>query len=188
MENDAMNQRNLLEVDWSKIPAPADDGAAAHLVGMTIPPVSLVATDDTSVTLSALRARTVVFAYPRTGEPGKIALGDAWDMIPGARGCTPQTCAFRDLFADLKAAGAKHVLALSTQSHAYQTEMASRLHLPFPVLSDEKLALTRALGLPTMQVAGLTMIKRLALIIDDAHITHAFYPLLPPQPPPPTAP
>ena len=97
-----MNQKNLLEVDWSKIPAPADDGAAAHLVGMTIPPISLLATDDTSVTLSALAGRTVVFAYPRTGEPGKIALVDDWDMIPGARGCTPQTCAFRDLFAELR--------------------------------------------------------------------------------------
>ncbi len=140
-----MNQRNLLDVDWSKIPAPADDGAAAHLVGMTLPPISLVATDDTSVTLSALPGRTVVFAYPRTGEPGKIALVDDWDMIPGARGCTPQTCAFRDLFAELKAAGAVQVFGLSTQSNAYQTEMASRLHLPFPVLSDEKLQLTRAL-------------------------------------------
>jgi Redoxin len=98
-----MNQKNLLEVDWSKIPAPTDDGAAAHLKGMVIPPISLVATDDTSVTLSALPGRTVVFAYPRTGEPGKIALVDDWDMIPGARGCTPQTCAFRDLFAELKA-------------------------------------------------------------------------------------
>src|SRR5437899_12268946 len=103
-----MNQRNLLEVDWSKIPAPSDDGAAAHLVGMTIPPISLVATDDTSVTLSALSRRSVVFAYPRTGEPGKIALVDDWDMIRGARGCTQQTCAFGDLFADLKAAGRKH--------------------------------------------------------------------------------
>ena len=171
-----MNQRNLLEVDWSKIPAPADDGAAAHLVGMTIPPVSLVATDDTSVTLAALAGRTVIFAYPRTGEPGKIALVDDWDMIPGARGCTPQTCAFRDLFAELKAAGARHVFGLSTQSNEYQAEMASRLHLPFPVLSDDKLKLTRALDLPTMQVAGLTLIKRLALIVDDARITHVFYP------------
>ena len=92
------------------------------------------------MTLSALPGRTVVFAYPRTGEPGKIALVDDWDMIPGARGCTPQTCAFRDLFAELKAAGAVQVFGLSTQSNAYQTEMASRLHLPFPVLSDEKLA------------------------------------------------
>ena len=101
-----MVQPNLMEVDWSKIPAPVDDGAAAHLVGMTIPPVSLIATDDTSVTLSALPGRVVVFGYPRTGEPGKIALVDDWDMIPGARGCTPQTCAFRDLFAELKSAGA----------------------------------------------------------------------------------
>jgi len=176
-----MAQPNLMEVDWSKIPAPLDDGGAAHLKGMTIPPVSLLATDDTRVTLSALRGRTVVFAYPRTGEPGKIALVDDWDMIPGARGCTPQTCAFRDLFAELKAAGAAHVFGLSTQSNAYQTEMASRLHLPFAVLSDEKLEMTRALRLPTMDVAGLTLIKRLALIVDDARITHVFYPVFPPD-------
>ena len=176
-----MNQKNLLEVDWSKIPAPTDDGAAAHLTGMTIPPLSLMATDDTAVTLSALSGRSVVFAYPRTGEPGKISLVDDWDMIPGARGCTPQTCSFRDLFAELKAAGARHVFGLSTQSNAYQTEMASRLHLPFPVLSDEKLKLTRALKLPTMEVAGLTLIKRLALIVDDARITHVFYPVFPPD-------
>lgn len=176
-----MNQRNLLDVDWSKIPVPADDNGAAHLTGMELPPIGLRATDDTSVTLSALRGRTVVFAYPRTGEPGKISLVDDWDMIPGARGCTPQTCAFRDLFAELKAAGASYVFGLSTQSNDYQTEMASRLHLPFPVLSDEKLALTRALKLPTMEVAGLTLIKRLALIVDDARITHVFYPVFPPD-------
>ena len=176
-----MNQKNLLEVDWSQIPAPKDDGAADHLAGLAIPPVNLVATDDTSVTLSALRGRSVVFAYPRTGEPGKISLVDDWDMIPGARGCTPQTCSFRDLFAELKAAGAQHVFGLSTQNNAYQTEMASRLHLPFPILSDEKLELTRALDLPTMEVAGLVLIKRLALIIDDARITHVFYPVFPPD-------
>jgi peroxiredoxin (alkyl hydroperoxide reductase subunit C) len=176
-----MAQPNLLEVDWSKIPAPVDDGGATHLKGMKIPSVSLLATDDRRVTLSELKGRTVVFAYPRTGEPGKIALVDDWDMIPGARGCTPQTCAFRDLFAELKAAGAAHVFGLSTQSNAYQTEMASRLHLPFPVLSDEKLEMTRALKLPTMEVAGLTLIKRMALIIDDARITHVFYPVFPPD-------
>ena len=176
-----MAQPNLLEVDWSKIPAPVDDGATAHLRGMKVPPVSLLATDDAMVTLSELTGRTVVFAYPRTGEPGKIALVDDWDMIPGARGCTPQTCAFRDLYAELKAAGAKHVFGLSTQSNAYQAEMASRLHLPFPVLSDEKLELTKALNLPTMEVAGLTLIKRMALIIDDATITHVFYPVFPPD-------
>jgi peroxiredoxin (alkyl hydroperoxide reductase subunit C) len=176
-----MTQRNLLEVDWTQIPAPEDDGGAAHLKGLVLPAINLIATDDTSVDLSTLRGRTVVFAYPRTGEPGKIALVDDWDMIPGARGCTPQTCAFRDLFAELKAAGASQVFGLSTQSNEYQTEMASRLHLPFPVLSDEKLALTRALNLPTMEVAGLTLIKRLALVIDDARITHVFYPVFPPD-------
>jgi peroxiredoxin len=176
-----MAQPNLLEVDWSKIPAPTDDGGAAHLTGMAMPSVSLLATDDTTVDLSALKGRTVVFGYPRTGEPGKIGLVDDWDMIPGARGCTPQTCSFRDLFAELKAAGTAHVFGLSTQSNAYQTEMASRLHLPFPVLSDEKLELSRALKLPTMEVAGLTLIKRLALIIDDARITHVFYPVFPPD-------
>jgi peroxiredoxin len=176
-----MNQKNLPDVDWSKIPAPDDDGAAAHLVGMTIPPIGLRATDDTMVTLSQLEGRTVVFGYPRTGEPNKVSLVEDWDMIPGARGCTPQTCSFRDLFGELKAAGASHVFGLSTQSNDYQIEMASRLHLPFPVLSDEKLELTSALDLPTMEVAGLTMIKRLALIVDDARITHVFYPVFPPD-------
>jgi peroxiredoxin len=176
-----MNQNDLLAVDWSKIPAPQDDGAARHLIGAALPPISLLATDKTMVTLAELSGRTVVFGYPRTGEPGKIALVDDWDMIPGARGCTPQTCAFRDLFADLKAAGAEHVFGLSTQSNAYQSEMAGRLHLPFPVLSDEALELTRALNLPTMEIAGLTMIKRLALIVDDGRITHVFYPVFPPD-------
>jgi peroxiredoxin len=176
-----MAQSNLLEVDWSKIPAPTDDGGAAHLKDTNIPPISLRATDDTAVDLSALKGRTVVFAYPRTGEPGKVSLVDDWDMIPGARGCTPQTCSFRDLFAELKAAGARHVFGLSTQSNEYQAEMAARLHLPFPVLSDEKLKLTEALQLPTMEVAGLTLIKRLALIVDDGNITHVFYPVFPPD-------
>jgi len=176
-----MNQKNLLEVDWSKIPAPSDDGGAAHLKGTKIPAVGLRATDGAAVDLSKLSGRTVVFAYPRTGEPGKIALVDDWDMIPGARGCTPQTCSFRDLFTELKAAGAAQVFGLSTQSNEYQSEMAARLHLPFPVLSDEKLELTRALNLPTMQVAGLTLIRRLALIVDGGRITHVFYPVFPPD-------
>ncbi len=177
----AMTQPNLTDVDWSKIPAPEDDGAAVHLVGMTIPTLHLHATDDSVVDLSGLKGRTVVFGYPRTGEPGKIGLTDDWDMIPGARGCTPQACSFRDLFSELRAAGAKHVFGLSTQSNAYQSEMAARLHLPFPVLSDEKLELTDALNLPTMDVADLTLIKRLALIVDDGTITHVFYPVFPPD-------
>ena len=130
---------------------------------------------------SYAKGRTVVFAYPRTGEPGKVSLVDDWDMIPGARGCTPQTCSFRDLFAELKAAGSSQVFGLSTQSNEYQAEMAARLHLPFPVLSDEKLKLTEALQLPTMEVAGLVLIKRLALVVDDGRITHVFYPVFPPD-------
>ena len=174
-------QPALLHVDWNQIPAPKDDGAAAHLKGAVIPSVVLQGTDGRQVDLSKLRGRVVVFAYPRTGVPGQVSLVDDWDMIPGARGCTPQTCSFRDLFKDLRTAGAEHVFGLSTQDPAYQREMAERLHLPFAVLSDERLALTRALDLPTMQVAGLTLIKRLALIIDDARITHVFYPVFPPD-------
>jgi peroxiredoxin len=176
-----MTQPNLMEVDWSAIPAPADDGAARHLPGTTVPSVSLPATDGSSVDLAALSGRVVLFAYPRTGQPGKIALTDDWDMIPGARGCTPQTCAFRDLHAELTAAGAVHVFGLSTQSAAYQREMVERLHVPFAVLSDEGLALSTAMNLPTMEVAGLTLIKRLALIIDDGRVVHVFYPVFPPD-------
>jgi peroxiredoxin len=175
------NQPNLHAVDWSKIPAPEDDGGARHLTGLAVPDVALAATDGTQVSFAKLPGRVVVFAYPRTGQPGQISPVADWDMIPGARGCTPQTCSFRDLFAELKAAGARQVFGLSTQSNEYQAEMAARLHLPFPVLSDEQLALTHALDLPTMEVAGLTLIKRLALIVDDARITHVFYPVFPPD-------
>jgi peroxiredoxin len=172
---------NLLAVDWSKIPAPVDDGAARHLEGARLPDTALAASDGTQVSLARLAGRTVVFAYPRTGEPGKPPLVDDWDMIPGARGCTPQSCAFRDLHKELIAAGAAHVFGLSTQDSAYQREAATRLHLPFPLLSDADLALTRALGLPTMQVAGLTLIRRLAMVVDDRRITKVFYPVFPPD-------
>jgi peroxiredoxin len=175
------NQPNLLDVDWSKIPAPQDDGGTRHLQGMQLPDVTLPATDGSQVNLAKIPGRIVVFAYPRTGEPGKIALVDDWDMIPGARGCTPQTCAFRDLHKLLTEAGAARVFGLSTQDSAYQREAAERLHLPFPLLSDERLALINALRLPTMQVAGLTLIKRLAMVIDDGRITKVFYPVFPPD-------
>jgi peroxiredoxin (alkyl hydroperoxide reductase subunit C) len=146
-----------------------------------VPDVALTATDGTLVSLAKLAGRVVVFAYPRTGEPGKPSLVDDWDMIPGARGCTPQTCAFRDLHKMLVAAGATRVFGLSTQDAAYQLEASQRLHLPFPLLSDAKFALTQALRLPTMEVAGLTLIKRLAMIIDDGGITKVFYPVFPPD-------
>lgn len=163
------------------LPIPVDDGATRHLPGMRLPDLDLRATDGSAVSLARLAGRSVVYAYPRTGEPGKAMLVPEWDEIPGARGCTPQSCAFRDHYAELKAAGADQVFGLSTQSTAYQSEMAARLHLPFPVLSDEALALTRAVRLPTFEAAGLTLIKRLALIVDDGLITHVFYPVFPPD-------
>jgi len=174
-------QPSLMGVDWSKIPAPQDDGGARHLAGLGVPDIALAATDGTRVSLARLPGRVVVFAYPRTGVPGQISVVPDWDMIPGARGCTPQTCAFRDLHKDLAAAGAAHVFGLSTQDTAYQREAAERLHLPFPLLSDETLALTRALRLPTMEVAGLTLIRRLAMVIDDARVIQVFYPVFPPD-------
>jgi len=175
------NQPNLMDVDWSKIPAPQDDGAARHLAGMRLPEISLPATDGRHVSLASLKGRTVVYAYPRMGKPGQIAVVEGWDEIPGARGCTPQSCAFRDHFAELTAAGAQQVFGLSTQDTAYQREAVERLKLPFAILSDEQLALSQALGLPTMAVAGLTLIKRLALVIDDGLIVKVFYPVFPPD-------
>jgi len=172
---------NLLAVDWSSIPTPIDDGAARHLEGLSLPDVALPATDGSHVSLARQAGRVVVFAYPRTGEPGKPALAEDWDMIPGARGCTPQACAFRDLHGELIAAGATAVFGLSTQDTGYQLEVAKRLHLPFSLLSDAKLTLTTALRLPTMEVAGLTLVKRLALIIDDGRIAKVFYPVFPPD-------
>ena len=172
---------NLTSVDWSRIPAPVDDGGARHLQGSKMPDVALPGTDGQSVSLARLPGRIVVFAYPRTGEPGKASLVDDWDMIPGARGCTPQSCAFRDLHKVLIEAGAARVFGVSTQDTAYQQEAAQRLHLPFPLLSDAALALTRALRLPTMEVAGLTLMKRLALVIDGGVITKVFYPVFPPD-------
>lgn len=175
------NNPNLLDVDWSTIPAPIDDGATAHLAGAMLPDIALAATDGSTVSLAKLPGRVVVFIYPRTGEPGKIALVDDWDMIPGARGCTPQSCAFRDLHAELKAAGATQVFGLSTQTTTYQQELSRRLHLPFAVLSDADLRFADALKLPVMTVAGETLIKRMAWVVDAGRIAKVFYPVFPPD-------
>jgi peroxiredoxin len=175
-----MNHSNFMDVDWSKLPAPEDDGAARHFSGMAVPDVVLAATDGSQVNLAGLKGRTVVFAYPMTGRPG-VALPDGWDQIPGARGCTPQACAFRDLHADLKTAGADAVYGLSTQDTDYQREVATRVHLPFPLLSDADLALTHAARLPAMVVEDRTLLKRLALVIDDGRVTTVFYPVFPPD-------
>jgi peroxiredoxin len=171
--------KNPLELP-ENLPVPTDDGAARHLMGMQLPAIALVATDSSSVDLSKLKGRTVVYAYPRTGQPGQ-ALPGGWDSIPGARGCTPQSCSFRDHFAELRKAGVDHLYGLSTQSSDYQREVAERLHLPFKILSDENLKLARALKLPTFTVEGMELIKRLTLMIDDGTITHVFYPVFPPD-------
>jgi peroxiredoxin len=162
------------------LPVPQNDGAAKHLTGMRLPALALAATDGAKVDLSRLKGRTVVYAYPRTGEPGK-PLPDGWDAIPGARGCTPQSCGFRDHFAELRKLGVDHLFGLSTQDSEYQHEAAERLHLPFAILSDADLAFTKALRLPTFEVVGMTLLKRLTLVIDDGRITHVFYPVFPPD-------
>lgn len=170
----------LTEVDWSTIPEPRDDGGAAHLAGTALPSVALAATDGSQIDLSTLAGRTVVYAYPMTGRPD-VALPDGWDMLPGARGCTPQSCAFRDHYEELKTLGVSQLFGLSTQNTAYQQEASERLHLPFAILSDENLDFAKALSLPRMQVDGMTLIKRLTLIIGDGRIEHVFYPVFPPD-------
>ena len=162
------------------IPAPQDDGGARHLSGIKLPDLALPATDGATVNLSTLKGRTIVYVYPRTGVPG-VDLPPGWNDIPGARGCTPQSCSFRDQFGELKRLGVAQLYGLSTQVTAYQQEAATRLHLPFAILSDAKLSLTKALNLPTFSVAGMTLLKRMALVADNGKITKVFYPVFPPD-------
>ena len=162
------------------LPVPVDDGACRHLPGTTFPSIALRSTANRLVDLSREPARRiVVYAYPRTGEPGK-PVPPGWDNIPGARGCTPETCGFRDHHKELQALDVS-VFGLSTQTTAYQQEMVERLHVPFEVLSDEKLALTHTLTLPTFDFSGMTLIKRLTLIITSGKIERVFYPVFPPD-------
>jgi peroxiredoxin len=163
-----------------ELPVPEDDGAAAHLPGTGLPHLELRATDGTAVWLDELGAgRTVLYLYPLTGRPG-TDLPDGWDGIPGARGCTPEACGFRDSFQELLAAGATRVFGLSSQDTDYQQEAAQRLHLPFPMLSDPGLELGEALGLPTFEAAGTTLYKRLTIVVRDGAVEHVFYPVFPP--------
>src|SRR5215467_8139012 len=168
---------NIIPAD---LPVPEDDGAARHLAGMRMPSIVLAATDGTEVDLASLAGRTVVYIYPRTGRPG-VALPDGWDAIPGARGCTPQSCSFRDHFAELQELSVAHLFGLSTQDTDYQREAVERLHLPFAILSDAGLRFARALSLPTFEAAGMTLLKRMVLVIDDGVIAKAFYPVFPPD-------
>jgi len=161
------------------LPVPADDGACSHLAGTRMPPVALQATSGHSVVLADLPGRTVVYCYPRTGEAG-LDPPPGWNEIPGARGCTPQTCGFRDHHDAFRALGTE-VFGLSTQTTAYQREMTERLHVPFDVLSDEHLEMVNALRLPTFSFRGMTLIKRLTLFLRDGVIEHVIYPVFPPD-------
>jgi peroxiredoxin len=163
------------------LPVPEDDGAAEHLPGAAMPQLTLAATDGAAVDLSALGpGRTVLYLYPLSGKPG-TDLPDGWDAIPGARGCTPEACGFRDHIQELREGGAERVYGLSSQDAAYQSEFAARMSLPFAILSDPELRLGDLLGLPTFDAAGQRLYKRLTMIILDGRIEHVFYPIFPPD-------
>lgn len=169
---------NLYEIPEG-LPIPEDDGAASHLIGQRLPAVTLTSTSGTSVNLSELAEWSVIYCYPMTGRPD-LPLPHGWDEIPGARGCTPQSCAFRDHHAELRKLGAS-LYGLSTQATDYQKEMVKRLHLPFDILSDAQLQFCRALTLPTITVEGTPLLKRLTLISFSSIIRQVHYPVFPPQ-------
>ncbi len=180
----AMSNSTAFQTLPADLPAPVDDGACDHLKvpgAVALPPgLRLPSTGGGHVEPAAQPGRTVLYAYPRTGEPGQ-ELPTGWDDIPGARGCTPEACAFRDHHADLRAAGANAVFGLSTQPTSYQAEVVARLHLPFALLSDAAGEFTRALRLPTFEVDGMTLLPRLTLVVDAGRVTHCFYPVFPPD-------
>jgi len=171
---------NLTQVDWTTIPAPKDDGSADHLNGLSLPAITLPSTIGSGVELMQLSGTTIFYIYPMTG-PADGNLPDGWNDIPGARGCTPQSCAFRDHYDDLRRAGASRVFGLSTQSTNDQSEAGTRLHLPFPLLSDAELTFANALNLPRFEVDGRTLLKRITLITRAGRITKSFYPVFPPD-------
>ncbi len=169
--------------DLSKIPeglpVPTDDGGCDHLRNISLPAISLRTTSDRYIKLNQLQIPSVIFFYPRTGEPSKPAPAD-WDLIPGARGCTPQSCGFRDLYQEFKSLGYQ-VFGASSQSTEYQKEFVSRNHIPFEIISDEKFELTDALMLPTFTYNGIRLIKRMAWVVNNGKIEKVFYPVFPPN-------
>jgi len=159
------------------LPVPEDDGACNHLMGAKLPNIELLATNGALVNLSKRAKKTVIYCYPMTGNPA-VPLPDGWDKIPGARGCTPQSCSFRDHHTELSALCAE-VFGMSTQETSYQREMAERLHLPFSVLSDAKLEFCEALNLPTFQVDGMRLMKRVTMVAKEGVIVGVHYPVFP---------
>jgi peroxiredoxin/DNA-binding transcriptional MerR regulator len=163
------------------LPTPQDDGAARHLVGCTLPPLTFETTSADSVRLDQVSVgRWVLFLYPLTGEPG-VDMPQGWDQIPGARGCSQEACSFRDNLADMQAAGAEQVVALSSDAAEYQQDLVRRLHIPYRMLSDPDLSLAADLDLPRFEADGWELYKRLTLVVDGATIRHAFYPVFPPD-------
>lgn len=171
--------QDFLRVIPDDLPVPEDDGACDHLTGSRLPSVPLRSTADQWVDLSELPGLTVVYCYPMTGRPGTL-LPDGWVQTPGAAGCTPQSCSFRDRHRDLQALGAR-VFGLSAQSTADQQEAAERLALPYDLLSDSQLTFAAALGLPTFKIADLHLIKRVTLIVREGQVIQHFYPVFPPD-------
>ncbi len=170
---------NLYELP-KDLPVPIDDGAANHLLGRRVPPIELMSTANRMVNLTEVsnRQRTVVYCYPLTAPDRELPTG--WNEIAGARGCTPQSCAFRDHFSELQSLDAM-VFGLSTQTTSYQQETAARLHLPFEVLSDAELTFTKALELPTFEIESKVFLKRLTFIVSGGKIIKVFYPVFPPD-------
>jgi peroxiredoxin len=167
--------------DPMDLPVPEDDGAADHLPGTALPALEFLGTAGEQVRIDQFGpGRTVLYVYPRTGRPD-TELPDGWDEIPGARGCTPEACAFRDHHADLVAAGAVGVFGLSSQDTDYQREAVQRLRLPFQMLADPTFRLAAALNLPTFEAGGMTLYRRLTMIVLDGVIEHVFYPVFPPN-------
>lgn len=163
------------------LPEPEDDGAADHLPGTVVPSVELPATDGESVDLSQGSGRVVVYCYPKTGRPDRDVIPEGWEEIPGARGCTPESCGFRDHHDELLARGASAVYGLSVQTTEYQREARDRLDLPFELLSDAAFEFTESLDLPTFEAGGERLLKRLTLVLSDEEIEHVFYPVFPPD-------
>lgn len=174
----------MTDLSWAllpdELPVPVDDGAAAHLHGARIPSLALSSTQGTLVDLSSVQGLSVVFFFPRTGQPGQPDLVPDWDSIPGARGCTPQVWGFRNAHAEFQSRGYR-VFGVSTQDTAYQRELAERLSLPYPVLCDADLRLVRTMNLPTLSVGGQTLIRRMTWIVIDGQVGHVFYPVFPPD-------
>ena len=159
------------------LPPPIDDGACNHLIGMKLPSIDLLATDGSTVNLSFKSNKVVIYCYPMTGQPG-VPLPQNWDEIPGARGCTPQTCSYRDHHSELSNLGVD-IFGLNAQTTEYQQEMANRLHLPFLVLSDAKFEFCEAMRLPTFNVEQMRLIKRVTMIVEDGIIKNVHYPVFP---------